>query len=148
MVETKKIKYFHVRGKMKKLARLVGCGSTTSIARYVVNQPDLRKRAIDCVITLMKRELTTLSSDTFSSILRAKSQTAMEFFIWESVWRESVWNCHFMRPHYFRFCTGLLLGDQSILQESCSLCLCNQFIKVEESQNVPHPGNVIFALDL
>ena len=88
MVGTKKIKYFHVRGKMRKLARLVGRGNTTSIARYVVNQPDLRKRAIDCVITLMKRELTTLSSDTFSSILREKSQTAMEFFTWESVWQE------------------------------------------------------------
>ena len=73
---------------MKKLVRLVCYGNVQSIVHFVVMDAALRSRVVIDLIKLMKDELRQLSSDRYHSLLREKSQTAMEYFSWSSVWSE------------------------------------------------------------
>ena len=70
MVGTSKIRYFHTKGKTKKLVRLACHGNVGSIAHYVVKDPALRSRVVTHLSKLLKNELRRLSSDKHHSILR------------------------------------------------------------------------------
>lgn len=121
MVGTKKTSYFHTKGHMKKLARLVGRGNETSIARFILSHPGLRRRVVQCIIKLLRCELSTLSSDKLGSIMREKSQTAMEYFTWESLWQEL--SSH--APTFFSILQGLSLKPSSTsAQVKPVACIC------------------------
>lgn len=58
------------------------------IAHFVLKDLALRTRVVSRMSKLLKEELRHLSSDKHNSILREKSQAAMEYFTWSSVWHE------------------------------------------------------------
>lgn len=77
-----------MRKHLKPYAKRLGRGSLRSMALHAVKDPLTRPAIIEGVTNMINKELKTMCSRSFDSILREKSQVAMEHFRWESVWGE------------------------------------------------------------
>lgn len=88
IVGYKKPRYYHMRKHLKPYAKRLGRGSLRSMVLHAVKDPLTLPAIIEGVTKIINKELKTMCSRSFDSILREKSQAAMEHFSWESVWGE------------------------------------------------------------
>ena len=86
----KKPLYRYPKGALKQLARLASLGNIGSVVRFALRDTRLKSQVIAEVGKIVSNELKFLCSNKFNSVLMETSQTALEFFSWESLWLEMV----------------------------------------------------------
>ena len=73
---------------MKKLARLVGRGNTTSITNFIIKNLSVRSKVLKEIQKIVCNEIKAICSDKHKSIFREKSQDVLEHFSWDPLWSE------------------------------------------------------------